>query len=87
MVININIIVNFMLYISNEFRWKYKFSMNALQKYQIPNDELAAYQIPAASEEAVRKLFYDWYVLMNFQKLADDYGTSSTRDPLQKSAI
>merc|ERR1719243_489627 len=52
--------------------------MNALQKYQIPNDELAAYEIPAASEEAVRKLFYDWYVLMNFQSLADDYGTCMT---------
>mmetsp|Transcript_22037 Transcript_22037/g.48940 ORF Transcript_22037/g.48940 Transcript_22037/m.48940 type:complete len:1773 (+) Transcript_22037:56-5374(+) len=73
-VISLAITVMFAL---NTFRDTYKFSVNAEQKYEIPNDDVKEFGMVAKVSEA-RPMQEDWYIFYQFEQLSSLYGNFLT---------
>jgi len=73
-ILSIVSMVNFIDYLLLPFRNQYKFSVNALDKYAVPNHAVQSFNMLKDTDPS-RGLQDDWYIFLSFETLAAKFET------------
>jgi len=65
------------MFVLDTFRATYKFSVNAAEKYEIPNNDVKAFNM-LTKVDLARPLQEDWYIMYQFESLSSLYGSFLT---------
>lgn len=79
--LSVLVITSILGFVFLSFRRDYKFSLNAEDKYQVPNDYVKLFNM-SRGVEAGRPLEDDWFILWNFENLSGAYDTILTMSAL-----